>query len=165
MYQRFALVIAIAIALAGCSPKEFAGLAYKMERWPGQRLGGTEQPLPADFDFVNQSVHDLIQLKVSGDILPHVVNLWAVGIGDSVYLWTTPSTGWSQRIKKRPDVSVRIGDDVYALTMTRVTDAAQRQLVFEAFMAKYDKGIRKLFGGLEPAVEHFEIFYCLASRG
>ena len=32
-------------------------------------------------------------------------------------------------------------------------------------MAKYDKGIRKLFGGLEPAAEHFEIFYRLAPRG
>ncbi len=165
MHQRLALVIAIAIALGGCSPKELADLAYKMERWPGQRLGGTEQPVPADFEFVNQSIHDLIQLKVKGDVLPHVVNLWGVGMGDSIYLWTVPRTGWNQRIEKRPDeVWVRVGDDVYALSTTLVTDAAQRQLVFEAFMAKYGKEIRRLFGGIEPAVENFKIFYRLAPR-
>ena len=165
MLQRIAFLIAVAIALAGCSPREFADLAYKMERWPGQRLGGTEQPVPADFDFINQSKHDLIQFKVQGDLLPHVVNLWGVGIGDSVYLWTIPSTGWNQRIEKRPgEVWIRVADDVYALSASRVEDGAERQLVFEAFMAKYGKEIRKLFGGLEPAVEHFEIFYRLAPR-
>ena len=165
MPQRFTLIIVIAIALAGCSPKEFADLAYKMERWPGQRIGGTEQPAPADFDFVNQSAHDLVQLKVSGDILPHVVNLWAVGMGDSIYLWTNSSTGWGQRIDKRPDVWVRVGDDVYALSSTRITDPAERQLVFVAFMAKYDKGIRRIFRGIEPTTDHFEIFLRLVPRG
>ena len=102
MLQRIAAVIAVAIALTGCSPKELADLAYKMERWPGQRLGGTEQPIPADFEFVNRWEHDLVQLKVSGDLLPHVVTIWAVAIDDSIYLWTAPSTGWNQRIEKRP---------------------------------------------------------------
>ena len=164
MLQRLAFVIAMAIALTGCSPKELADLAYMMERWPGQRLGGTEQPIPADFEFVNRWEHDLVQLKVSGDLLPHVVTIWAVAIGDSIYLWTAPSTGWKQRIEKRPDVWIRVGDDVYPLRASLVEDAEQRQRVFEAFMAKYDKGIRKLFGGLEPAAEHFEIFYRLAPR-
>ena len=49
--------------------------------------------------------------------------------------------------------------------MTRVTNAALRQLVFEALMAKYDKSIRKLFGGIEPTVDHLETFYRLAPRG
>ncbi len=164
MLQRITFVIAFTIALAGCSPKEFADLAYKMERWPGQRLGGTEQPVPADFDFVNRWEHDLVQLKVSGDLLPHVVTIWAVAMGDSVYLWTAPQTGWNQRIQERPDVWLRVGDDVYALSATLVEVPEQRQRVFEAFMAKYDKGIRKIFGELEPRVEHFEIFYRLAPR-
>lgn len=164
MLQRIALVIAVTVALAGCSPKEFADLAYMMERWPGQRLGGTEQPVPADFDFVNRWEHDLVQLKVSGDLLPHVVTIWAVAMGDSVYLWTAPQTGWNQRIRKRPDVWLRVGDDVYALSATLVEAPEQRQRVFEAFMAKYEKGIRKIFGELEPKVEHFEIFYRLAPR-
>lgn len=85
-------------------------------------------------------------------------------MGDSNFLWTAPSTGWHQRIEKRPDVWIRVGDHVYALRASLVEDAEQRQRVFEAFMAKYDKGIRKLFGGLEPAAEHFEIFYRLAPR-
>lgn len=164
MLQRITFVIAFTIALAGCSPKEFADLAYKMERWPGQRLGGTEQPVPSDFDFVNRWEHDLVQLKVSGDLLPHVVTIWAVAMDDSVYLWTASQTGWNQRIEKRPDVWLRVGDDVYALNATLVEVPEQRQRVFEAFMAKYDKGIRKIFGELEPAVEHFEIFYRLAPR-
>ena len=165
MLSRIACLMVSAIALAGCSPKEFADLAYKMERWPGQRLGGTEQPLPADFGFINQSQHDLIQFKVQGDLLPHVVNLWGVGIGDSVYLWTAPSTGWNQRVEKRPEeVWIRVADDVYALSASHVEDGTQRQLIYEAFMAKYGKEIRKLFGGLEPKVEHFEIFYRLAPR-
>ena len=164
MLQRIAFVMTIAIALAGCSPKEFADLAYKMERWPGQRLGGTEQPIPADFEFVNRWEHDLVQLKVSGDLLPHVVTIWAVAMGDAIYLWTASSTGWNRRIEKRPDVWIRVGDDVYPLHATRVEGPEQRRRVFEAFMAKYDKGIRKIFGELEPAVEHFEIFYRLAPR-
>ena len=164
MLQRITFIIAVTVALAGCSPKEFADLAYQMERWPGQRLGGTEQPVPADFDFVNRWEHDLVQLKVSGNLLPHVVTIWAVAMGDSVYLWTAPQTGWNQRIAKRPDVWLRVGDDVYALSATLVEVPEQRQRVFEAFMAKYDKGIRKIFGELEPKVEHFEIFYRLAPR-
>ena len=164
MVRRFALVIAVVIALVGCSPKELSDPAYKMERWPGQRLGGTEQPVPADFDFVNQSVNDVIQLKVQGDILPHVVNLWGVGMGDSIYVWTDPASGWSQRIEKRPDAWVRVGDSVYALSSATVEDAGQRQLVFEAFVAKYGEEMRSVFGELEPTIAHTGVFYRLAPR-
>lgn len=159
-----ATAIAIAIALAGCSPREFADLAYEIERLPGQRLGGTEQPVPADFDFVNHWDHDLVQLKVSGDLLPYVVNTRAVAIGDSVYVWTAPSTGWSRRIEKRPDVWLRAGDAVYPLRANRVEIPEHRQRIFEAFMAKYDKEVRKMFQGLEPGIEQSDIVYRLAPR-
>lgn len=164
MSSRLALLIVLAIALTGCSPRELADLAHKMERWPGVRLGGAEQAVPASFDEVG--LHDLVQLKVSGGLLPHVVNLWAVHMGDAIYVWTIPGTSWSQKIEEDPDVWVRVGENAYPLTATRVEDARQRRQVFDVFMGKYGQEItRRIFKGNPPSVEAFEVFYRLAARG
>ena len=165
MPQRLAPIIGIVIAfaLAGCSPREVADLGHKMERWPGQRLGGTEQPVPANFDEVG--LHDLVQLKVSGGLLPHVVNIWAVHMDDAIYVWTIPGTSWSQKVVEDPDVWVRVGDNVYPLTATKVSDDGERQQVFDVFMGKYGQEItRRLFKGTTPTVEMFELFYRLTAR-
>ena len=91
MIQR--TVLLFVIALVGCGP---------IEQTPGLRLGGTESEIPTSFDFVSE--HPLIQLEARGAVLPRVVNLWGVGLGDAMYVWTSPDTGWGQRVAKRPDV-------------------------------------------------------------
>ena len=142
----------IAIALVGCGP---------MDETPGLRLGGTETDPPASFEFLSE--HDVIQLAAEGAVLPRVVNIWGVGLGDSIFVWTSPETGWGQRIEKRPDVRVRVGDSAYPMRAARVEDDAARERVYGAFMAKYGEELKEMYGRA-PTIEDFELFYRLSPR-
>ncbi len=150
MIQR--TVLLFVIALVGCGP---------IEQTPGLRLGGTESEIPTSFDFVSE--HPLIQLEARGAVLRRVVNLWGVGLGDAMYVWTSPDTGWGQRVAKRPDVRVRVGDRTYSLRVARVEDAAETKRVFDAYAKKYGEDLDAIFG--RPAtVADFDFLYRLSAR-
>jgi hypothetical protein len=146
------LKLLIAIALVGCGP---------MDETPGLRLGGAETEPPASFEFVSE--HAVIQLAAQGAVLPRVVNIWGVGLGDSIFVWTGPETGWGQRVEKRPDVRVRVGESAYPLRAARVDDAAERERVYDAFMAKYGEELKEMYGRA-PTIGDFELFYRLSPR-
>ena len=134
----------------GCGP---------MGETPGIRLGGSGVGAPDGFALVQHS--EIIQLEAQGLLLPRVVNIWGVGFDDAMYVWSDPGTGWSGRVEERPDeVRVRVGDNVYELSASKVSDADVKQRVAEAFQAKYAKQIDELWG--EPVtVDDFDVLYRL----
>ena len=119
-----------------------------------------------NLDGVKRIVNDIevIQLKAQGRMFPRVVNIWGVGFDDAMYVWSDPGSGWSQRVDQRPDdVRVRVGNNVYALSATKVTDASETERVAAAFQAKYAEAIMELYG--EPTtIADFELLYRLTPR-
>ncbi len=147
------VVISLVLLSLACAP---------MGETPGIRLGGTSAGAPDSFAFVQDS--ELIQLEAQGMLLPRVVNIWGIGFDDALYVWSDPGTGWSQRVDERPDeVRVRVGDTVYDLSASRVTDAAVKRRVAEAYQAKYPEGIDELYGRPLTA-DDLELLYRLTPR-
>lgn len=133
-----------------------------MGETPGIRLGGSDAGVPASFAFVQDS--ELIQLEAKGALFPRVVNIWAVGFDDALYVWSDPGTGWSQRVDQRPDeVRVRVGDNVYQVSATRVHDSSVKKRVAQAFQTKYADDINELYGQPVTA-DDFEVLYRLTPR-
>ena len=150
--MKLSAVLLVFIAL-GCAPKG---------ETPGVRLGGSFALAPNGFAFV-QDV-EVIQLEARGLMIPRVVNIWGVGMDNALYVWSDPGSGWSQRVAERPNaVRVRVGNDTYKVSATKVVDAAETKRVGEAFQAKYAESIQELYG--RPMTEDdFELLYRLTSR-
>jgi hypothetical protein len=137
----------------GCAPRDES---------PGTRLGGSDAASPTDFAFVQDT--EVIQLEAQGMLIPRVVNIWAVGFDNAMYVWSDPGSGWSQRVHKRPDeVRVRIGDRVYKVSATEVSDASEMERVGAAFQTKYADEINELYGR-PMTTEDFELLFRLVAR-
>jgi hypothetical protein len=146
------VVTSSALFLAGCLPRN---------ETPGLRLGGSRAPAPTNFEFVAE--HDEITLAAQGAMLPRVVTIWGVGFPKALYVWGGPASGWTQRVAKRPDVTVRIGDDAFALRAERVSDRKELESVAAAYSKKYHEHLDAIFG--RPAtVDDFSLVYRLTPR-
>lgn len=97
-------------------------------------------------------------------LFPRVVNIWVVSFDEAMYVWSDPGSGWSQRVAERPDdVRVRVGNSVYAVSATEVSDASERERVGAAFQSKYAESIDELYGR-PMTVDDFELLYRLVPR-
>jgi len=69
---------------------------------------------------------------------PYSVNLWVIGNEDSLYIFAGDSeTTWVQHIAANPNVRLKIGESIYELAATRVTDADEFEKFAQAWEAKY----------------------------
>ena len=101
---------------------------------PGGHLAGTETPAPQLWT----SVPDTVQLETNpGD--PYSVNVWAAGVGSQLYVATgEEGSSWSEYMDADPLVRIRMGDSIYLLSASRVTDQQERLAVGAAYIVKYD---------------------------
>ncbi len=70
---------------------------------------------------------------------PYSVNIWAVGLGEDVYIGTGPDgTNWSEHIRKDPRVRLRVDDHtLYPLIARPVDEREERRRVARAYADKY----------------------------
>ncbi|MCX2982591.1 hypothetical protein EYC98_17140 [Halieaceae bacterium IMCC14734] len=101
---------------------------------PGGTLSGTEMAAPEQW----AQVPDTVQLETNpGD--PYSVNVWAAGVGSNLYVATgEEGSSWSEYMDADPKVRIRMGDSIYRLNATRVTDIAELSAVGAAYITKYD---------------------------
>jgi hypothetical protein len=103
---------------------------------PGGALKGTPTPAPADWSSVADVKTIQVEFRPSD---PYSHNIWGVGLGHDLYIATSAKgTRWTPFLAEDPKVRVRIGDALYDLTATPVTDAAERTRVADAYSLKYD---------------------------
>jgi hypothetical protein len=103
---------------------------------PGGELKGTLAAAPADWS----SVADVKTIQVDFRPKdPYSHNIWGVGIGPDLYIATgAKGTRWTPFIAEDPNVRVRVGGELFDLKAVRVTDAAERARVAEAYTKKYE---------------------------
>ncbi len=127
----FAMRLFVAISLlflAGCD-KPFGFI-------PGRELDGDEQPPPQDWSEIDSI--PTVQLEFRPD-KPYSINIWAVSIGPDMYVATgEDGTRWTEYLQETPMVRVRVQESIYPLNAVRIIDAAERQDVTAAFIAKYN---------------------------
>jgi hypothetical protein len=142
---------ALAASLVGCEPRDAT---------PGLRMGGSPADIPADFGFVRD--YDEMYIETRFSVLPYVVNLWGVGSGDHMYMWCTPDQYWCSNVIKKPDVRVRVGDSVYEMRATSVTDGPHFAEAIRLYMEKYGEQLEEFDEPLTP--EFFGHFFRLTPR-
>jgi len=136
MQKRFLFNLALILVATGCGP---------IGPMPGLAIGGEEQPPPNDFAFVQE--HELLLIRTYfGGWLPQVHYIWGVGVDDAIYAIAVPGASWRARIDDDPNVLLRVGDSYYNLTATRANDAADKQRVFDAYIAKYGPQLEEILG-------------------
>lgn len=115
---------------------------------PGLFIGGTETEVPARWPDTSD-VHE-IRLKVPGT-LPRVVIIWVIDHGGDLHVVGAPGSGWVSMLGDGGPVQMRLGDETYDLTATRVTDGWQP--VVQAYVDKYRPDYPDIVAGFPPMAE------------
>ena len=143
--KRVGLVVVGGLVLAACGGP--------LGPIAGGELVGVEAEPPAQWGAVPETV----QLEVR-PAAPYSVNVWGVGIGANLYVAHGPEgSTWGTRLQADPRARVRIGDAVYAVEAVVVEEAAERERVVDAYVAKYgadvEEGFRPIRDRREEAME------------
>lgn len=113
-----------------------AGCSEPFIVFAGGKLAGDVASPPADWDALDDE--ETFQLEVRPED-PYSVNIWAVGIGEDLYIGTGPDgTRWSAMIEEAPQVRLRVGATVYPLLAHAVDAVPERRRVAAAYADKYD---------------------------
>lgn len=114
--------------LLGCGP--FLTL-------PGGSLDGEVASAPDDWAFTDEI--STIQLETN-PADPYSVNIWAVGMGDSLYVHAgTNRAAWVENLEADPSARVRIEGTIYVVSAARVESQADFDAFAGAYEAKYDR--------------------------
>lgn len=118
--------------------------------FPGGALEGAASPAPDDFDFSAEI--DTVQLETN-PADPYSVNIWAVGIGPVLYVHSGANRAtWVEHMEADPRVRMQIGEKIYALQASRVTEQAEFDAFSEVYEEKYGNPPRN------PSVEEAYLF-------
>ncbi len=123
----FAMVLLLALSVYFYCP---------CERVPGgYLLGDVVETRVSDWSFANDV--RLCQIEVRA-VLPHSVNLNCMASDGVLYLSCASCAGkrWSEAAMARPAARIRIGEKIYPVNLTKVTDAAELDVAWRARAAK-----------------------------
>jgi hypothetical protein len=132
--RRLAAILLLAfLPVSGCiDPKD---------RRPGLRLSGEVVSEPVeDWSFTDAHGEIFIEVRTPY-LLPHSVTIVCASLDGKLYLWAlNPSEKrWVAYVERDPDVRLQIGDAIYEQRLETVDDPAQRDAIYHAFAAKYDR--------------------------
>ena len=126
----------------------------------GGALSGNEAQTPDSWAFARDV--EVIQLETRPDD-PYSVNVWIGIVDGELYVPTSLILGeedpaqrdWVQHVQQDPNVRLRIGENIYAATATRVHDEGTIAAVKDAMLAKY----------AEAATEHSNAAWVFRMEG
>lgn len=102
---------------------------------PGGALEGETSPAPSDWSFSDEV--STIQLETRPED-PYSVNIWAVGRGGVLYVHAGANrAAWVENMEADPRVRVGVGEEIYALEASRVTDQEEFAQFANAYEVKY----------------------------
>ena len=109
------------------------------ERRPGLWLKGDLDTTPVtDWSFTDKYKTVKVQTN-SWYLLPHSVTTFCIAYNGQLYLATTrtETREWSRNVARDPHVRLKIGDQLFARSLSVVTDPAEREGVLQARAKKY----------------------------
>jgi len=117
---------------------------------PGGELDGAVTPTPSDWAFTDEV--STIQIETN-PADPYSVNIWAVGVGSSVYLHAGGNrTTWVEHLEADPNLRIRVEDKLFELAATRVESEGEFAQFADAYEQKY---------GVRPRNENIAEIYVL----
>jgi Uncharacterized protein conserved in bacteria (DUF2255) len=136
-----------ALMLSGCGPQDARA---------GLTLGGVDAPVPADWRFTDANKEIAIQVHTPY-LVPHAVTIWCAQVDGQLYVGASaPQTkNWPGWVDENPDVRLRIGDNVYSVTLVPLDDPNVIAGVQAAYAAKYQLSART--GEAPPDVRYWHV--------
>jgi len=106
---------------------------------PGTALEGNLKPeVIKDFRFVDNVEHCALEVEPAD---PHsvTVNCWAVG--KQLYVGCTDCEGktWSGKINQNPIARIKIGEDIYRVKASRLSDTGAIERAWKIRWSKYEQ--------------------------
>lgn len=130
--------IAVVIIVGGTVlMMRIAGVNPKGPR-AGLWLSGTRVTVPVkDWSFVNQ--HPTIAVQThTWYWIPHSVTIYCVSYQNNLYLQAL-GRGWTGNLARDPRVRVKVGENLYDRSVSRLTDTAELAGVVQSMETKYPK--------------------------
>ncbi|MBW2416112.1 MAG: hypothetical protein JRG76_16565 [Deltaproteobacteria bacterium] len=102
----------------------------------GGALSGPVATPPPDWSFTSDTY--VVEIEVRPDD-PYSVNLLCASVADRLYVasGSGPDATWVRALRQNPALRLRVGDRIYELQATRVTDSAEIDVYLDAFEEKY----------------------------
>ncbi len=122
------LVFLSILILLGCEP---------MGPISGGALSGDIQPVPDNWDFTADI--KIVQLETRPQD-PYSINIWVVNEGAKFYIASGngDEAKWVGYIVANPDIKLRIDQNIYELSASRVTSESELKKVRQLYEEKYD---------------------------
>ena len=116
----------------------------------GGELEGDVAPAPADWSFTDDI--STIQIETN-PAEPYSVNIWVLELEGALYLHAGANRAtWVEHLEADPRLRIKVEDEIYEMTSSRVTDAA----LFARFADKYEEKY-----GNRPRNENIDEIYLL----
>ncbi len=127
----FLAVLLVAIWIGGCSPSDAT---------PGQWLrGNAVDRTPDDWSFTDEFKEIYIEVKTPY-FIPHSVTIWCAQVKGKLFIGARDpeSKNWPGWVDKNGEVRLKIGENIYAVAASPLSDEAAVAPVRAAYSAKYD---------------------------
>ncbi len=104
---------------------------------PGGALEGSVAPTPDNWAATDAI--QTIQLETNPRD-PYSVNLWVIADGEQLYVHAGASRAtWVEHMESDPNVRLRVDDEIYELTATRVDSQEEFDRFSDLYEKKYDR--------------------------
>ena len=146
--RRPLVLLAISVLAVGCEPKDVR---------PGFWLGGEDvSSRVEDWQFTDQIDEVFIQTRPWYGI-PHSTTIWCAHVVDELYIgsYGEDKKLWEINILRDNHARIRIGGKIYDVTVTKLDDATQRDVVGMAYQRKYD--MAQIFGEEIPPWSFYRV--------
>jgi hypothetical protein len=129
------VLLLVVLSITGLEPRQ---------RTPGLWLKGNLAATPADWSFTDQVSTVEVQTRTRF-LLPHSVTTYCVNYNGQLYLDSFYPPGveyphgrsWNENVARDPHVRLKIGNDLYDVTLVHVTDPAEKAALRELKAKKY----------------------------
>jgi len=128
---KFLTLVITALIISACSPSD---------RTPGQWLRGKAvETLPQDWAFTDNFQEIYVEVKTPY-FIPHSVTIWCGQVGGKLFIGARdPETkNWPGWLDKNHDIRLKIGDNIYSVAASDVSDEVTLEGVRAAYRKKYD---------------------------
>jgi hypothetical protein len=130
------VLLLVVLSITGLEPRQ---------RTPGLWLKGTLVTTPVtDWSFTDNSSTVEVQTR-TWYLLPHSVTTYCVALKGQLYLDSFYPAGveyphgrsWNENVERDPHVRLKIGDQLYDVTLSHDTDPGEKAAVLQLVAKKY----------------------------